>query len=240
MAIKPFQFKQFTIQQDRCAFKVGTDGILLGAWADVAGVERVLDIGTGSGLLALMLAQRLPLAQVDAVEIDPNSAQQAMENVQASPWAERVKVWQTAVQTHTASGTQPYDLIISNPPFFDVKSNMVAPQIGRQQARQTTMLDHNTLLDCVMALLGGNGRFCTILPVLAGALLIAYAAEKGLSCVRKTAVRPVAHKPPHRLLLQFEQTQQPMQEDELIIETAQRHHYSDEFITLTEAFYLKL
>lgn len=236
-----FRFKQFAIEQERCGFKVGTDGILLGAWAAVLGVERALDIGTGTGLLALMLAQRKADLQVDAVEIDQASAYQAAANVLASPWANRVRVWQTAVQAFAPS--QPYDLIITNPPFYPADQHSHAPDVARRQARQTTTLPYDDLLDSVVQLLGENGRFCLILPVETGRWFVERAQESGLVCVRETAVQPTLAKPVHRLLLAFGWRgavgeKRPLLSDTVTIETEQRHIYTPQFKALTNAFYL--
>ncbi len=131
---KTFQFKKFTIAQDRCAMKVGTDGVLLGAWA--RGGKRVLDIGTGTGLVALMMAQRFTDAVVDAVEIDHDTAGQAMENVSSSPFANRVKVFAKALQGFEPDA--PYDSIVTNPPFFS--NSLLAPDSSRTMARHTVAL----------------------------------------------------------------------------------------------------
>lgn len=234
---KIFQFKQFAIRQERCGFKVGTDGVLLGAWTEVAGQQRALDIGTGTGLLALLLAQRNPALRVDAVELDVATAEQAAENVAASPWGDRVRVWQTAVQTFTPSA--PYDLIISNPPFFAADQHMAAPNAARRQARQTTTLPFAELLDSVGRLLGENGRFCLILPIAAGREFVQLAAARGLWCGRETAVSPKPTKPPHRLLLELGWEKRPLVRDRLTIETEQRHVYTRAFEELTAGFYLQ-
>jgi tRNA1Val (adenine37-N6)-methyltransferase len=240
MSAHLFHFKQFTIQQDQCAFKVGTDGVLLGAWANVANVTRVLDIGTGTGLLALMMAQRLPLAQIEAVEIDALSVVQAVENVQGSPWQDRVCIMHTAVQNFTNLAHHKYDLIVSNPPFFGKVDGVAAPEQRRRDARQTNALDHQTLVDCVARLLTENGRFSTILPVIAGHALRTYAETKGLFCVRETAVFPMLNKPQHRVLLEFNRQPQPIITQNLIIETARHHYYTDAFSALTRPFYITI
>lgn len=242
-----FHFKQFSIYQDRCAFKVGTDGILLGAWAAKTpalnqaetAVSHALDIGTGTGLIALMLAQRFPQAVIDAIEVDAQSAAQAAENVAQSPWADRVSVINTAVQAFKGHTQQSYDLIVSNPPFFSSAHNLAA-EGRREGTRQTTQLSYKDLLHCVNRLLGENGRFCTILPSSASDSFCQLAAVENLHCTKKTAVRPVPHKPPHRHLLQFERTPHPTQTNDLIIETAIRHHYTPDFIALTNSFYLNI
>lgn len=140
-----FTFKQFFVAHDRCAMKVGTDGILLGAWAPVAGVKRILDIGTGSGLLALMLAQRTDEnVIIDAVELDVDAAQQAQENIAQSPWMHRVSIHTEDAQRWVPRQTVRFDLIISNPPYYEQGVECATPQ--REQARYTTTLDHQALL----------------------------------------------------------------------------------------------
>ncbi|MEM7116427.1 MAG: methyltransferase [Chloroflexota bacterium] len=238
-----FRFKQFAIQQERSAFKVGTDGILLGAWATVAGAKQALDIGTGTGLLALMLAQRNVDLQIDAVELDAASSVQAAENVASSPWGERIQVRQTAVQAFTPTYT--YDLIITNPPFYPAEQHSLAPNKARRQARQTTTLPYAVLLENVARLLGANGRFCLILPTETGHWFVAQAEEWGLRCVRETAVRPTPSKEAHRLLLELgwgkgEMAKRPFKSTSLTIETERRHYYTKEFKALTGDFYLNL
>ncbi|MCA9963417.1 MAG: methyltransferase [Anaerolineales bacterium] len=232
-----FQFQQFAIRQERCGFKVGTDGVLLGAWADVAGRQRALDIGTGTGLLALMLAQRNPALRVDAVELEADAAAQAAENGAASPWGERVRVWQTAVQDFHP--TTRYDLIVSNPPFFAADQHLAAPDLARRQARQTATLSFADLLDSVVRLLGENGRFCLILPVAAGREFVQLAGERGLWCGRETAVFPTPSKPAHRLLLELGWEKHEPVYDRLTIETEQHHVYTRAFGGLTANFYVK-
>lgn len=156
-----FSFKQFSIRQDRTAMKVGTDGVLLGAWVNLNGAEsEILDIGTGTSLIALMMAQRCE-ANVDAVEIDESSASQAVENIAASPWSDRVEVYCTAIQEFRP--TKKYDLIVSNPPYFC--NSLLSPNAERNNARHTTSLSFNDLIESVMRLLTQEGRFALILPI---------------------------------------------------------------------------
>ena len=157
-----FQFKQFTIRHDRCAMKVGTDGVLLGAWANAKGKQRILDIGTGSGLIALMLAQRTD-AMITGIEIDPASATQAQENAAASPWADRLQIVATDIAGYTSY--QAFDLIVSNPPFFN--EMLLPPGAARSQARHTQALTFEALLFHVQRLLSPEGSFCAILPATA-------------------------------------------------------------------------
>ncbi|MEE0972800.1 MAG: methyltransferase, partial [Paludibacteraceae bacterium] len=154
-----FRFKQFTVYQDRCAMKVGTDGVLLGVLADVSKATRILDIGTGTGLIALMLAQRQKDAHVDAIEIDEQAAQQAQENIAQSPFC-YIHVHTTALQAYNS--TQPYDLIVSNPPYF--VDSLKAPNAARNLARHTDSLSFADLLQGAERLLHNDGCFWVILP----------------------------------------------------------------------------
>jgi tRNA1Val (adenine37-N6)-methyltransferase len=138
-----FTFKQFFVAHDRCAMKVGTDAILLGAWAPVAGVKRILDIGSGSGLIALMLAQRTPSpVNIDAVELEPQAALQAQENVQQSPWPERIQIHQQDIADWAEQCDKRYSLIVSNPPYF--APGVACSTAARDSARATASLDHQT------------------------------------------------------------------------------------------------
>ncbi|KAG6336012.1 hypothetical protein ID866_3077 [Astraeus odoratus] len=158
-----FTFKQFFVAHDRCAMKVGTDGILLGAWAPVAGVKRILDIGTGSGLVALMLAQRTEEhVTIDAVELDAQAAGQAGENVAESPWADRITVKCADVLAWAPEQTARYDLIVSNPPYYEPGVECGTPE--REQARYTGSLDHKALLVNAAELISEEGFFCVVLP----------------------------------------------------------------------------
>lgn len=237
MANNYFQFKQFRVCQDGAAMKVGTDGVLLGAWTRLDGaVRRILDIGTGTGLLALMVAQRTPDAAVDAVEIDQAAARQAQENALASPWPERIQIYQAAVQDFAGQAAEKYDCIISNPPFF--VESLKAPDVSRSAARHTDTLSFSELTAAVDALLAPQGRFSVIYPVDEGAHFESEARRKGLYCNRKTLVRGRPDTPFKRALMEFSRTELPVTESELTIESA-RHEYTPEYIALTRDFYLK-
>lgn len=194
-----FQFKQFAIQQDRCAMKVGTDGVLLGAWATTG--ERMLDIGTGTGLIALMLAQRCAHAVVDAVEIDEAAAEQARENVAASPFADRVNVVNVEIQKFTPMNGVRYDVVVSNPPYF--QNALGSPDEKRHTARHTDSLSYRELLDAVTRLLREDGRFCIIIPFDCRQSVIDEALLHGFSISRECAVRTTQRKAPRRYLLEF-------------------------------------
>lgn len=234
--IKPFVFKQFAIAQDRCTMKVGTDGVLLGAWADVKDVKTALDIGTGSGLIAIMLAQRALDAQIHAVEIDEEACAQAQENMQNAPWAERLSAFPIAIQDFIKAQDKLYDLIVSNPPFFS--GGTFSQNQDRNSVRHTIKLSHGDLLSAVRTLLSESGRFCVILPFIEGLRFQEIARDYNLYCTKITEVKPKADKPVERLLLQFERHEQPLQKDSLVIQIEARNEWTQDYITLTGDFYL--
>ncbi|MEO0044345.1 MAG: hypothetical protein RL329_3793 [Bacteroidota bacterium] len=236
---KPFRFKQFTVEQDRCAMKVGTDGVLLGAWANVAQAETILDVGTGTGVIAIMAAQRTETYQtrVEGVEIDESAYLQAKENMANSPFAARLTVIHDSIQDFQPLGERKYDVIISNPPFFT--GGTFSGNQEKNNVRHTVKLPHGDLLHATQRLLHKKGRFCLILPLLEGLRFIEVARNYRFFCTRMTEVRPKPGKNIERLLLQFEWQDQKMVKDELILmlENGQRNDYTPEYIQLTSAFY---
>lgn len=231
-----FTFKQFFVAHDRCAMKVGTDGILLGAWVPVANVQRVLDIGTGSGLVALMLAQRTGgLAQIDAVELDVQAAQQAQENVKASPWVHCVNVHPADIRDWAAAQTMRYQLIVSNPPYF--QPGVACGNEQREQARYTTSLDHADLLACAAQLITEEGFFCVVLPEQIGQQFIAKAMDQGWHCRFRTDVADNEMRPPHRVLLGLSPKPGECFTERLVIRSGDRE-YSPAWCSLTQDFYL--
>ncbi len=228
-----FQFKQFSIQQDKTPMKVGTDGVLLGAWTDLEKATRILDIGTGTGLIALMSAQRNVNAHIDALEIAPDAIQQARENVAASPWADRINIIPFSLQQYTSS--VPYDCIVCNPPYFTHSTK--TPNPGRTLARHNDTLPHQELIEHSKRLLSSSGSFHVILPVPEAIQLMEYAKAFQLYPVRLTKVLPNPGKPPKRYLIKFSAIPQKYSENELIIEY-ERHLYSPEYVQLTKNFYL--
>ncbi len=235
MANDYFKFKQFIVYQDKCAMKVGTDGVLLGAWAGVENADKVLDIGTGTGLIALMLAQRSN-ATIDAVEIDPDACEQAQENINHSAWADRIHIIHQSFQDFSKATTTKYDLIVSNPPYF--QNSLTAPRENRAKARHNTELQLTDILNGTLNCLSESGTLSLILPYVEGSLFIAKAAELGLYCVRKTNVLPKPGRKPKRLLLEFQKYQKPFTEEHLVIELSKRHEYSEAYKNLTSDFYL--
>jgi tRNA1Val (adenine37-N6)-methyltransferase len=231
-----FTFKQFEIFQDRCAMKVSTDSIVLGSWAPVQGCRRILDVGTGTGILALMLAQRTPHdVQIDAVELDPAATEQAEENVNQSPWRERIRVIHQNVLTYAAPR---YDLIVTNPPYF--LHGQILPDAARQRARHTGELDHQSLLAAVQRLLAPDGLFALILPVDVAGSFVSLAAGQDWHVQRRCAVETRRGKTPALMLLVLTRSDVAMTEEETLCLREADHRYSAEFTALADAFYLNM
>lgn len=229
-----FRFKQFTVHQEHSAMKVGTDGVLLGAWAHVGNAQSVLDIGTGTGIIALMLAQRSN-AQIHAVEIDEGAARQAQENIDKSPWPQRISVSHTSFQDFAQRANTTYDLIVSNPPYF-IKS-LPSPQLERTVARHNELLPHNELLEGINMLLSPNGRFAGIFPYVEGNVFVAKAAKYNLFCSKRLNVMGKEGGPIKRLLLEFTRSAGVVEEATLAIRNSQRE-FTDHYMELTKEFYL--
>ena len=247
-----FQFKQFTIHQDRTAMKVGTDGVLLGAWAPIlSSTQRLLDIGTGTGLIALMLAQRMlkennnSTFKIDAIDIDQSSIEQATENINNSPFARFITTHFTSLQDYSPS--EKYDAIVCNPPYF--VASLKCPDANRTQARHTDSLSFDDLLQHSSRLLNDEGTLSVILPVNEGNQLIQLASQYGFSLTKLVHIHPTPTSDPKRLLIRLQITDNKSQiatpqslnvsKSSLTIELA-RHQYTDEYIALTRNFYLKM
>ena len=217
--------------------KVGTDGVLLGAWPEVKANDKVLDIGTGTGLIALMLAQKQSSVNVVGVEIDKETASQAAENIADSPFADRVRVEASDIQTFSQLHPVTYDLIVSNPPFFT--GGVLSDNMQRREVRHTVKLSHNDLLRSVLLLLKDTGRFCVVLPWLEGLRFQEWATNYQLFTTKKCIVRPRPDKPPNRLLLQFERIEKAIEESEMTIYAdASGNERSTLFQKMTKAYYL--
>lgn len=230
-----FQFKQFTIKQDRCAMKVGTDGVLLGAWVNPDSSRAILDIGTGTGLIALMLAQRSD-ALIEAIEIDQAACEQAMENVRNAPWSGRVKVIHSSLQDFRPGHR--YDLIVTNPPYFI--DSYLASDEARNMARQAGIsLTYHELLQGVVRLLHGTGRFCVILPYREAQIFRDIAEQNGLFCNILVNVKTGNDKPFKRVLMEFSRVEQELEEKELVLHSRERE-FTPEFRLLTQSYYLNL
>jgi tRNA1Val (adenine37-N6)-methyltransferase len=230
-----FRFKKFTVYHDQCAMKVGTDSVVLGAWVNVNNSRRTLDVGTGCGILALMLAQRNPDAVIDAVEVDDQCASQAMQNVERSPWRDRITIHHTAIQQYRPTGQ--YDLAISNPPFFN--DSLEPPDARRLLSRHTIKLSYDELIKAFDRLLSPTGKFNVILPNAEESKFTAGATENNFHCTRKFAFRTRKEKPVARWLLEFSRNHESLKEDELVLYD-KGQHWSRDYERLTSEFYLKL
>jgi tRNA1Val (adenine37-N6)-methyltransferase len=236
MPNQTFAFKQFTIRQDKCAMKVGTDAVLLGSWVDPKNAKHILDIGTGTGVIAIMLAQKSK-APIDALDVDENACAQAFENVENSPWKDRIQVIHNSIQQYSEEAPQKYDLIVSNPPFFEHSTK--SPQEKRTLARHTDMLAYEELLESVMKLLDKKGKFCIILPFKEGEHFRDIADQHKFYLTKMMRVRSRADKSTDkRLMMQFEWERKSFSECSLVIEKGERHEYTDEYKALTKDYYL--
>lgn len=236
--VQPFKFKQFSIQQDKCPMKVGTDGVLLGAWAAVGQAKRILDIGTGSGVVAVMLGQRNLEATIHGVEIDAAAYQQAEANMMAAPWKERLVAIHSPIQDFAKAQEEKYDHIVSNPPFFS--GGTFSNNQDRNSVRHTVKLPHGDLLVAVRKLLTDQGRFSLILPYIEGLRFQELARTYNFYCNRITEVQPKADKKVERLLMQFERKEKELQKDSLVIQKEARNDWTEAYIALTGAFYLHM
>jgi tRNA1Val (adenine37-N6)-methyltransferase len=235
MSSQEFVFKQFKISQDKCAMKVGTDAVLLGSWVNTSHAKTILDIGTGTGIIALMLAQK-SYARIDAIDIDKNAFEQALENISFCNWKERIHVHQTSLQQYTLSCNDKYDLIVSNPPYFVDSSK--ASEESRTNARHTDQLPFEDLLNGVLSLLNLTGKFYVILPTKESQVFREMAEEHKLFLTKLTRVITRTDKPEKRLLMKFEFTKKTVSENSITIEKDERHSYTDEYKELTKDYYL--
>ena len=232
---KPFfEFKKFTIYHDRCAMKVGTDGVLLGAWAQVGEAKRILDIGTGSGIVAIMMAQRTQ-AHIIGVDIDADAVAQAAENALRSPWAEKIRIIQTDVNEYNPDFF--FDAIVCNPPFF--KNALQCPDLRRTNARHTCALSFLELIESVKRLLVDGGNFHVILPSESADEFVMNSWRNDLMLQKQCKVYTQTGKKPKRVLLCFKKgncTYSPAQES-LYIKN-QKNEFTDSYQLLTQDFYL--
>ncbi len=234
-----FELKQFTIKQDRCAFKVGTDSVLLGAWAKPENAKRVLDIGTGSGILALMMAQKTNADSfITAIDIDEGAVDQATENAVQSPWNHRIRVIHSTLQEFAPSPAQGFDFIISNPPYFNTDTRSSDPKLA--QARNTLRLSFNELISGVVNLLDPEGTFSVILPVSEVKVFNHIANINGLKLnhLCRVFTRPGAQYE-KRHLMEFSRKDGMTRETTITIEDGTKNNYTDEYKNLTRDFYLK-
>lgn len=234
-----FQFKQFAVQQDQCAMKIGTDGVVLGAWAPVEqNPFSILDIGTGTGIIALMLAQRSNATQIDALEIDEKAYEQATDNFENSPWNDRLYCFHAGLDEFMEEPEDEYDLIVSNPPFYaeDYKTN----DVQRDLARFQDALPFEDLIEAADLLLSENGILALIIPFKEEERFLAIAHEFELYPTKITRLKGTPTTEIKRSLLALSRNQKSdISIDELTIEIS-RHEYTPEYIGLTKEFYLKM
>jgi tRNA1Val (adenine37-N6)-methyltransferase len=234
-----FQFKQFSVNQDQTAMKIGTDGVLLGAWTPIDNNPKsVLDIGTGTGIIALMLAQRCDTEQIDALEIDENAYEQAVENFEGSPWGDRLFCFHAGLDEFIDDPEDEYDLIVSNPPFFSEDYRSANEQ--RDLARFQEAMPFEELVEAADLLLSENGIFSVIIPFNEEDRFIELCAEVELFPIKVTRVKGTQNTKIVRSLLAFKRYElSALTADELVIEIS-RHEYTPEYISLTKDFYLKM
>ena len=231
---KVFRFKQFSVLNDRTAMKVGTDGVLLGAWCDIERARRVLDVGTGCGVIALMVAQRNNTAIVHGIDIDRDAIEEATINFANSPWSERLTA--TMADFNALPGSYPYDLIVSNPPYFT--DSLLPPDMSRTLARHTRTLTYRQLIEGASRLLSAAGNLALITPTDAEGDIVEAATFASLPVRRLTHVIPVEGATPKRTLWLLSHRAMPYREDTLTIAHSDGSFTSD-YIALTGAFYLK-
>jgi tRNA1Val (adenine37-N6)-methyltransferase len=230
-----FQFKQFRIIQEMSAMKVGTDGVLLGAWVNLNKARRILDVGTGTGLIALMMAQRLA-EQITGIELDKNAADEAAQNCADSPWSNRITIINLPFQNYSETASPGFDLIISNPPFF--VNNQKSKNNRLAIAKHNDLLPFSDLIEGSIRLLDQNGRLAIILPVAPAQTFIELAARDGLYLNRLTEVRPNSQKQVHRYLMEFDKNKTAPIKDCLYIHRDDIVDFTPEYKKLTGEFYL--
>lgn len=239
--MKPFKFKEFIVNQDKTAMKIGTDAVLLGAWCSLSNhPNSILDVGSGTGVIALMLAQRSNATNIDAVEIDENAYEQSVENFEQSDWADRLFCYHASFEDFVeemSEDNEQYDCIISNPPFY--KDDYETENEARNKARFTSSLSFEALISGVSELLLPTGIFTTIIPYKEEVGFIKEASKNNLFVTRVCRVRGNVTSEIKRSLLEFSKQPTKIKEEDLVIET-ERHNYTKKYIDLTKDFYLKM
>jgi tRNA1Val (adenine37-N6)-methyltransferase len=215
--------------------KVGTDAVLLGAWIQIEGAESILDIGTGTGVIALMMAQK-STAMITAIDIDASACEQSKENIGNSPWPDRIKVLNESLQQFTIYNQHKFDLIVSNPPYF--VDAYKSSEEARNQARHADQLPFNEFINCAKLLLHEKGKICIILPTRESIKFRELAAANQLYLTRIMHIKTTEYKDEKRQLLQFELINKKLVDETLVIEQDERHNYSKEYKELTKDFYL--
>jgi tRNA1Val (adenine37-N6)-methyltransferase len=235
---KPFRFKEFEVNQDQCAMKIGTDSVLLGAWASIEkNPYSILDIGAGTGVLALMMAQRSSSEVIDAIEIDDDTYEQCVENFEQSPWSDRLFCYHASLEEFVEETEDTYDIIISNPPFYN--DTYKSDNEQRDLARFSDAMPFRHLIESVSKLLSKNGCFSVVIPFSEEKDFIVLASKEHLFPKRILRVKGSPSSDIKRSLIGFSFIEMEAELSELIIET-ERHQYTDDYINLTKDFYLKM
>ena len=235
---KPFQFKQFTVNQDQCAMKIGTDGVLLGAWTSIENNPfSVLDIGAGTGILSLIIAQQSQAQVIEAIEIDDLAYEQCVDNFEQSAWNDRLFCYHASLEEFAEEIEDTYDLIICNPPFYSETYKTENSQ--RDLARFQDAMPFEHLLESVITLLSKDGLFSVIIPYSEEDRFFQLASQVQLFSTRITRVKGNPNSEIKRSLLEFSFNKSEIEYSELIIETT-RHQYTQDYINLTKDFYLKM
>lgn len=230
-----FTFRQFAIEHDRCAMKVGTDGVLLGAWSDLSDNSQILDVGCGSGLIALMAAQRVPQSKIWGIDVDAPSVEQALQNVSASPFSDRVTLLLEDVRTYSPPFS--FDHILCNPPFYT--EHTLPPNDARMRARHTAGLSLECLEENARRLMAPSGRFSLVLPFSTAERFISHAMANGWYADRTCKVFTVAHKPPKRMLLTLVRTMPSETRNETLVLQDKTGKRTAEYASLCAEFYLE-
>lgn len=238
---KPFQFKEFKVHQDKTAMKIGTDGVLLGAWCSIDDFpDAILDVGSGTGIIAMMLAQRSDSMTIDAVEIDENGYEQSVENFEQSDWGDRLYCYNSSFQEFAdeiAEEQETYDLIVTNPPFYT--DDFETKNAARNKARFVSSLPFEDLIKNAVKILSEDGKFSLIVPFKEEQEIIRLSNAHSLFLNRKCTVQGNPKSEIKRVLLEFSFRQAEIISEHLIIEI-ERHQYTKEYMNLTKNFYLKM
>jgi len=235
---KPFKFKEFIIHQDQCAMKIGTDAVLLGAWTSLENTPAsILDIGAGTGILSLMLAQRSDAELIDAIEIDSKTYEQCVENFEQSPWGDRLFCYHASLREFVEEVEDKYDLIICNPPFYS--EDFKTDNSQRDLARFQDAMPFKLLLESVSKLLSEVGVFTVVIPNKEEHHFIKTALKFNLSPNKALHVKGNPNSEIKRSLIEFSFRESKKNIETLTIET-DRHRYTEKYINLTKAFYLKM
>ncbi|MGO2294232.1 MAG: tRNA1(Val) (adenine(37)-N6)-methyltransferase [Psychroflexus halocasei] len=239
MSEKPFRFKEFTIHHQHAAMKVGTDAVLLGAWAKINdNTKSILDVGSGTGIIALQLAQRSYAEQIDGIELDDDAFEECVYNFEESPWSDRLFCYHASFQEFTEEVDETYDLIVSNPPYFK-KQNNLNLDLSREKARFQDALTFEELIFGVKKFLSQKGNFSVIIPAQAENEFLKIAEKYQLYPSDILNIKGRKETEIKRSLINLTYTKTETQISELVIENA-RHDYTDDYVDLVKDFYLKM